>query len=74
MKIVKIRENLTRSFVDGVEQESVDNVSYEIRDDNDMRLGEFNAYNGGYSINMNGSATSIEQSVEQVKKLFNITD
>ena len=74
MKIVKIRENLTRSFAGGTEQESVDSVSFEIRNDDDVRIGEFNAYNGGYSISMNGTATSIEQSVEEVKHLFNITD
>lgn len=74
MKIVKIRENVTRQFAGGEEVENIDNVSYEIRDDNDVRVGEFNAYGGGYSISMNGTSTSIEESVAQVKKLFNIND
>ncbi len=74
MKIVKIRENVTRSFAGGEGIESIDNVSYEIRDDNDVRVGEFNAYGGGYSISMNGTSTSIEESVAQVRKLFNINN
>lgn len=74
MKIVKIKENVTRSFAGGEEVESIDNVSFEIRDDNDVRVGEFNAYGAGYSISMNGTSTSVEESVAQVKKLFNINN
>ena len=74
MKIVKIKENVTRSFASGEEIENIDNVNYEIRDDNDVRMGEFNAYGGGYSISMNGTSTSIEESIRQVKRLFNINE
>lgn len=74
MKIVKIKENVTRSFAGGEEVESIDNVSFEIRDDNDVRVGEFNAYGGGYSISMNGTSTSVEESIKQVRRLFNIED
>lgn len=72
MKIAKIRENVTRSFVGGEEKEIVDNASYELRNDDGVRVGEMTAYNGGYSININGTTASIDEAVEQVKAMFNI--
>lgn len=74
MKLVKIRENVTRSFAGDEEQEKIDNVSFEIRDENNARIGEVVVYNGGYSVCMAGATTSIDKGVAEVKGLLNITD
>ena len=75
MKIEKTNESITRVYTDGEAKETVNNAVYEIRDDNDRRMGDMTVYSSGsYSISISGTAASIEAAVAEVKAMFNITE
>lgn len=75
MKIEKTNESITRVYTNGEVNETVNNAVYEIRDDNDRRMGDMTVYSSGsYSISISGATASIEEAVAEVKKMFNITE
>lgn len=75
MKLTKVQENITRVYTNGEVNETVNNAVYEIRDDNDRRMGDMTVYSSGsYSISISGATASIEEAVAEVKKMFNITE
>lgn len=75
MKLEKTSESITRVYTDGEAKDTINNVAYGIRDDENRPLGELNVFNGGsYTISMSGATTSIEEAVAEVKKLLNITE
>jgi hypothetical protein len=75
MKIEKVRENIARNYSGSESTERLTEVVYTIIDDNGQSIGDARAYNGSYSININGNDVSDIAAAEAViRTILNIKE
>lgn len=73
MRLEKIKEIVSRAYVDGQATEVVTSVAYNLFDDNGI-IGSVDVDFGGYHMNVNANKGSIEANLEAVREILGIED
>lgn len=71
MEIKKVRETINRSFENDSQSDKIENVLYNILDDNENVIGTTTVWEGNASVNFTLSGfASIEEGAARVETLF----
>ena len=74
MKLKKTSEQVTRSYDEqGNMTARVDSANYSVIDDNGNNVGSASCYNGSANLNLNVSASTIDEGAQKLAEMLNAT-